>query len=120
MSKEQVEPGDMAIIRGWGQPANDGKLVAVKNQVFARETVMRSVDGVAHTFINESGCKVFMVESLGGPLHLGGGHPSFTEVGVAASCLRPIRNPPGPDETLRWADVPRNDYVDAGFMPLGD
>ena len=111
MSKEQVEPGDLAVIVSVDQPEDIGDLGAFVNVL--------SPDGAEPGWWN--------IEAVSRPLrcfdldtHEFIGMES-TDMIIDGRHLRPIRdNPPGQDETLRWADVPRNDYVDAGFMPLGD
>lgn len=120
MSTEQVKPGDLAVIVGGRCPENFGAVVRVGQRLSPREAhTYHCTRGVLGLFV-PVGNSSFEVTTEGRPLVALPSGRAFRTRPYRAACLRPIRNPPGQDETLRWADVPRNDYADAGFMPLGD
>lgn len=118
MSTEQVKPGDLAVIVGSRNVWNHGMLVEVGEAIaYPAETPATDVHGEVHRYNVDK--PAFWITTTGRLLK-GVDGTAFTCGPCASRFLRPIRNPPGQDETLRWADVPRNDYADAGFMPLGD
>lgn len=118
MSREQVQPGDLAVIVGGRCPANVGAFVRVGERIESYTLhYYRDVNGRPRPFVAENPV-VYEVTTAGRPLVAHPGGDLFNTRPYNAARLRPIRNPPGQDETLRWADVPRNDFCDTGFVPL--
>lgn len=99
----RCKPGDIAVfISG----LNLGKLVHIDRAFAGEETI----DGT-HYVKTGSGSFAWVVTSLGGPLvsrfvsRAIDPKPRMVSV-FNANCLRPLRNPRGTDQTLRWMATP--------------
>lgn len=100
--KLNCKPGDLAVIVVSPEtPENVGKIV----RCIRRITEAEPVDGMTWT-ASTSNTWTWLVETEGSRL-LWGIYGQVPRRAYADHCLRPIRDQPGADETLRWADVPR-------------
>lgn len=96
--KTRCKPGDIAIIVNQRNP---GKLVSVIRS-YERGTL---VDGSPWHSEGRPG-PMWVIESLGGPLQIldgdTGALQSCATAAISDSCLRPLRDGKGSDQSLAW------------------
>lgn len=103
--KLNCRPGDLAYIHGLTQtPEANGLIVTVVRRVVVGD-ILRS-----GLFVEELASKkaTWAVQGHSLPVRTYGGKFFFaTERSVPDENLRPIRDQPGEDETLRWVGTPK-------------